>query len=154
MAHEERLIRQLLQDSDEGVAEHFEVADPAGATRVTVMVLDPSGRLRPRSEVYDRRVAGVVAGAGSFRPGVLFEHDPSNGPSRASSSVIGKVCVGAHTSEGPIGPETSPPRPARSASNGHGGPALTADDRLGWPRRSFPRTALDGRGHRCSVRAL
>jgi hypothetical protein len=51
-------------------AEDFELDDavPAG----TVMVIGPDGRLAPSREPYDRRVAGVISGAGSCKPGLLL----------------------------------------------------------------------------------
>ena len=39
----------------------------------TVVVLSDGGRLLPSSAAYDKRVAGVVSGAGGYRPGVTLD---------------------------------------------------------------------------------
>jgi hypothetical protein len=52
-------------------AEHFPVVDGA-ADPGTVMVIDQDGGLRPSSQPYDRKVAGVVSGAGNYRPGIVL----------------------------------------------------------------------------------
>lgn len=52
-------------------AEHFDVVD-AEAEPGTVMVIDQNGSLRPSDHPYDKKVAGVVSGAGNFRPGIVL----------------------------------------------------------------------------------
>ncbi|MFE0463739.1 hypothetical protein ACFW1A_31250 [Kitasatospora sp. NPDC058965] len=74
-------------------AELFTAADTADA-RIEpgdVVVIDRDGALRRSDGPYDKRVAGVVSGAGAFRPGVLL--DSGNTASRRSCPValIGKV---------------------------------------------------------------
>src|SRR5689334_10369097 len=51
-------------------AEEFEVVEdvPAG----TVMAIADDGRLRSSDEPYDRRVAGIVSGAGDTKPGIVL----------------------------------------------------------------------------------
>jgi hypothetical protein len=53
-------------------AEEFDVIDAADPG--VVMVIDPQGKLRASDQAYDHRVAGVVAGAGDFRPGIVLGH--------------------------------------------------------------------------------
>ncbi len=60
----------ILQNAD--CAEDFEVEDQDGAEPGTVMVIAESSRLRSSDSPYDRRVAGVVAGAGTYRPGLVL----------------------------------------------------------------------------------
>jgi hypothetical protein len=56
----------------------------------TVMVIDSSSALRPSAMAYDRRVAGVVSGAGGFRPGIVL--DKHDGPeARCPIALAGKV---------------------------------------------------------------
>ena len=58
----------------------------------TVVVIDDGGSLAPCGSSYDRRVAGVVSGAGSFRPGLLLgggRGDTSN--PRVPLALSGKV---------------------------------------------------------------
>jgi hypothetical protein len=56
----------------------------------TVMVIDPGGGLCPSGIAYDRRVAGVVAGAGSFRPGVILGRQAGSSDGVAVA-LIGRV---------------------------------------------------------------
>ena len=50
-------------------AEQFDVADAHYLEPGTVVVIDEEGALRESTEAYDRKVAGVVSGAGEYRPG-------------------------------------------------------------------------------------
>jgi hypothetical protein len=62
-------------------AEEFEIAASSAAiSRGTVVVIDTDGRLRESTRDYDRRVAGVLAGAGKHRPGVILgQHSGETG---------------------------------------------------------------------------
>jgi hypothetical protein len=54
------------------------------------MVIDQEGRLRPSSQPYDKKVAGVVSGAGNYRPGiVLGKREPHDSGSLVA--LLGKV---------------------------------------------------------------
>jgi hypothetical protein len=53
-------------------AELFEADDPSSIEPGTVMVVGEGERLWPCAEAYDRRVAGIVSGAGGLRPGVVL----------------------------------------------------------------------------------
>jgi hypothetical protein len=61
-------------------AEQFEVTDPLSDPG-TVMVFDDCERLLACSQPYDRRVAGVISGAGQYRPGLIL-----NGRERADNT--------------------------------------------------------------------
>jgi hypothetical protein len=91
----------ILSNGD--AAEDFDVADLAEALPGTVMVLEGDGRLHPCTTANDRRVIGVVAGAGAYRPGVILDRDPAKGTLRAPISIMGKVTVRADGSVDPIG---------------------------------------------------
>jgi hypothetical protein len=60
----------VLQNAD--CAEDFELADNVDIIPGNVMVLDAQGKLRPSQQAYDRRVAGIVAGAGTLKPGIIL----------------------------------------------------------------------------------
>jgi hypothetical protein len=82
-------------------AEHF---DTAGARQIepgTVVVIDEDGALRESSVAYDRKVAGVVSGAGAYRPGIVLDGDSSR-KDRALEAVVGKVYCKADARHGPI----------------------------------------------------
>lgn len=73
-------------------AEEFEVATPAGveAEPGSVLVIDEDGRLTPCRAAYDRRAAGVISGAGDYKPGLVLDgRDPS--PNRQAIALVGKV---------------------------------------------------------------
>jgi hypothetical protein len=54
------------------------------------MVIDDAGRLCESVEAYDRRVAGVVSGVGSLRPGIVLDRQ-ANASNRATVALCGKV---------------------------------------------------------------
>ncbi len=60
----------ILQNAD--CAEDFEVEDCADAEPGTVMIIGDELKLRKSDQAYDKRVAGVVAGAGEYRPGIVL----------------------------------------------------------------------------------
>jgi hypothetical protein len=70
----------LLANAD--CAEDFEVVDFDAAKPGSVMVLDDAGRLCRCTEAYDRKVAGIVSGAGQLRPGIVLGRDFNAGRSR------------------------------------------------------------------------
>ena len=73
-------------------AEEFDVIsneiDPG-----TVMVLNRDGILEPSSSAYDKRVAGIVSGAGDLRPGIILDkHKEQSGVNnRIPIALMGKV---------------------------------------------------------------
>jgi hypothetical protein len=58
-------------------AEDFDVEPTYNLEPGMVMVLDDSGSLRPSEQDYDRRVAGVISGAGDYRPGIILDRRES-----------------------------------------------------------------------------
>ncbi len=70
-------------------AEDFDVASPSEVEPGMVMVIDECGSLRPSDRPYDRRVAGVISGAGNFRPGIVLGR--SEKPGRVALALVGKV---------------------------------------------------------------
>jgi hypothetical protein len=89
-----------LQNAD--CAEDFQVADTAQAPPGTVMVLVEDGTLKPCAQAYDQKVVGVVAGAGSYRPGIVFDRVQMPDDRRVHISVMGKVACRADASFGAI----------------------------------------------------
>ena len=59
----------ILKNAD--AAEDFDVVGE-GVGPGSVLVIDDEGKLRASEHAYDRRVAGVVSGAGSLRPGLIL----------------------------------------------------------------------------------
>ena len=60
----------VLQNAD--CAEEFEVQDGEGIEPGVVLTLTDQGKLTLANRPYDRKVAGVVSGAGGLRPGIVL----------------------------------------------------------------------------------
>lgn len=71
-------------------AEEFDIATTTAVDPGTVMVLDQQGALRPSQQAYDKKVAGVISGAGDYKPGLILDKkEPSE--SRMPVALVGKV---------------------------------------------------------------
>jgi hypothetical protein len=79
-------------ESSAGGTEGGDGSDTSGTGAVpgTVMVLDAEGRLRPSTEPYDKAVAGVVSGAGGWKPGIVLDKQPKR-EARVPVALMGKV---------------------------------------------------------------
>lgn len=71
-------------------AEDFDIADVEVADPGTVMVLDNEGTVRSSSQAYDKRVAGVISGAGDLRPGIILGKQEVQ-LNRKPIALLGKV---------------------------------------------------------------
>jgi hypothetical protein len=80
-------------------AEEFDVED--GAEPGMVMVLAADGSLSVGERPYDTRVAGVVSGAGTYRPGLILDRRDT-GRRRAPIALMGKVFCLAAATDAPI----------------------------------------------------
>ena len=73
------------------VAEGFSTQDGEIIEPGTVVVLNQHGLVRPGDEAYDKKVVGVVSGAGEYRPAIVLDNgvSPAN---RLPVALMGKVC--------------------------------------------------------------
>ena len=71
-------------------AEDFDIAAAEQIDPGTVMVIDQEGALQQSRQAYDKRVAGVVSGAGDLRPGIVLDKQQSRG-NRLPIALLGKV---------------------------------------------------------------
>lgn len=71
-------------------AEEFDIAEAAEIEPGTVMVLDEEGALHQSRRAYDKRVAGVISGAGNYKPGLILDRRQSQG-NRLPVALVGKV---------------------------------------------------------------
>jgi hypothetical protein len=93
---------QLVEGAGD-LAEDFDLDDQALAEPGTVMVFSDSCGLRPATEPYDCRVAGVVTGGGRYRPGlVLDRHSGIPRQDRGTVALVGKVYCKVDADPSPI----------------------------------------------------
>jgi hypothetical protein len=84
-------------------AEDFDVATADAVEPGTVLVIGEVG-LEPCQFAYDRRVAGVVSGAGACKPGMILDRGPSarSDGSRAPVALFGKVYCKVEADSGAV----------------------------------------------------
>jgi hypothetical protein len=88
--------------SGQDCAEDFELADAAAVAPGTVVVFDEKGLISESSQPYDRCVAGVISGAGTYRPGIVLGRNSSSAGARAPIALIGRVYCKVDASYSPI----------------------------------------------------
>jgi hypothetical protein len=71
-------------------AEEFDVVATGEAEPGTVMVLDEHGAVQPSQQAYDKKVAGVISGAGDYKPGLILGKQESS-TARMPVALVGKV---------------------------------------------------------------
>lgn len=79
-------------------AEEFDLPSGEPAEPGTVVVIDGAGMLRHSERAYDRKVAGVISGAGTYRPGLILDRQRSSCP-RVQVALVGKVWCKAEAEE-------------------------------------------------------
>jgi len=82
-------------------AEDFDRAEAGEAEPGSVMVLEEGGALRESHDAYDGRVAGVVSGAGGFRPAVILDRREKS-DDRVPVALMGKVYCKVDADYGPV----------------------------------------------------
>lgn len=71
-------------------AEDFNVVNEVDAEPGTVMILGEEDFLRVSANEYDKRVAGIISGAGTYRPGIILDKQQSVN-ARKPLALMGKV---------------------------------------------------------------
>lgn len=89
----------ILKNAD--CAENFDIAGLEKVEPGTVMVIDTEGALRQSDRAYDKRVAGVISGAGSYKPGLILDKQESS-KNRMPISLMGKAYCKVDASYGAI----------------------------------------------------
>lgn len=82
-------------------AEHFDLTEGEHVDAGAVVVIDSDGRLRQSAEPYDRKVAGVVSGAGKYRPGLILDKRATS-DGRVPVALVGKVYCKVDAQYSPI----------------------------------------------------
>jgi hypothetical protein len=115
-----------IQLANADCAEDFDVCDLESTSPGTVLVVAEDGVLRASQHPYDRRVAGVVSGAGSYRPGLVLDRRRRESSCRPVA-LVGKVYCKVDAAATPI---RVGDLLTTSTTPGH---AMRVDD----PRRAF-----------------
>ena len=89
----------LLRNGD--CAEDFEVAAPETVSPGNVLSLAGDGKLHVAREPYDRKVVGIVSGAGDTRPGIVLARDPRS-RNRLPVALAGRVNCWVDASYGAV----------------------------------------------------
>ena len=82
-------------------AEDFTVSGEDPAEPGTVMVLAENGGVRACDCAYDKRVAGVVSGAGNYRPAIVLDRQTGTSH-RAPVALLGKTYCKVDAGYGPV----------------------------------------------------
>jgi hypothetical protein len=84
-------------------AEEFDAIGTVVAEPGTVMVLDTEGNIQQSNSPYDKKVAGIVSGAGTYKPALILDKkDKTNNTNRLPIALMGKVYCKADASTCPI----------------------------------------------------
>lgn len=97
-------------------AEEFDLAGGQERVPGAVMVLDEDGSLRQSYREYDTAVAGVVSGAGSYKPALIMDKRAGDSQ-RVPLAVVGKVFCLVDAEFGAVRPGsllTTSPRPGHA----------------------------------------
>jgi hypothetical protein len=90
----------VLKNAD--CAEEFDCDDIQQPAPGSVVVLADDGRVAVCDRPYDPRVAGVVSGAGDYRPGIVLGRDGSRFVPRVPVALAGRVACRVDASLGPV----------------------------------------------------
>ena len=91
----------ILLTGGQDCAERFDVLDAKKCDPGSVMTIDDSGALVRCHSEYDRRVAGVISGAGNLRPGIIFDGETGT-EGRVPIALLGTVFSKAVADDSPI----------------------------------------------------
>lgn len=72
-------------------AEEFDICETEQIEAGTVMVLGEDGKLQQSQHAYNKRVVGVVSGAGDYKPGIVLDKQEESGHTRKPIALLGKV---------------------------------------------------------------
>jgi hypothetical protein len=82
-------------------AEEFDILSAESIEPGTVMVIDNEGALRASEKAYDKRVAGVISGAGNYHPGITLDKQKES-ENRLPLALTGKVYCKVDAKCGPV----------------------------------------------------
>ena len=94
------LLCANVQCQGADLAEQFGVVGQLTAEPGSVVVLVGDDRVCVSDRPYDHRVAGIVSGAGSYRPGIVLDRQPD--ANRCALALSGKVWCKVDADCGPV----------------------------------------------------
>ncbi|HZO89976.1 MAG TPA: hypothetical protein VFB38_16720 [Chthonomonadaceae bacterium] len=83
-------------------AEDFEVEEGEAVEPGTVLVIGEDAKLHVSHRAYDKRVAGVVSGAGDYRPGIVLGRRAGQQTNRLPVALVGRVFCKVDADQGAI----------------------------------------------------
>jgi hypothetical protein len=86
---------------NQDLAEDFEIVGERYPDSGSVMVIDAQGKLSQCEQPYDKRVAGVIAGGGEFKPAIVLGRQASE-QVRLPIALVGKVSCKVDANYSPI----------------------------------------------------
>ena len=89
----------LLNAAD--CAEDFDIAGVENVEPGTVMVLGEEGALHQSQQAYDKRVAGVLSGAGDYKAGIVLDKQQAK-DNRKPIALLGKVFCKVDADAAPV----------------------------------------------------
>ena len=90
----------ILRNAD--CAEDFPIENARSVEPGTVLVIGGDTQLRVCSEAYDKRVAGVVAGAGTYKPGIILGRKEDERDNSLPVALMGRVYCKVDSRHGAI----------------------------------------------------
>ena len=88
--------------SNADCAEEFNLARAEAIEPGTVMVIDEDGALLRSERAYDKKVAGIVSGAGDFSPAIVLDKQAPGAGQRVAIALVGKVYCKVDATHGSI----------------------------------------------------
>jgi len=103
-----RVVTNALQiTGGSDLSEQFEISGPEECVQPGMVVcIDPSrpGKLMVSGRAYDKKVAGIISGAGDLRPGMIMAQEGSAADGGQAVALTGRVFCRADASGGSIEP--------------------------------------------------
>jgi len=90
----------ILRNAD--CAEDFPIENARSVEPGTVLIIGGDTQLRVCSEAYDKRVAGVVAGAGTYKPGIILGRKEDQRDDSLPVALMGRVYCKVDSRDGAI----------------------------------------------------
>jgi hypothetical protein len=82
-------------------AEHFDMHGGVAIEPGSVVVINDDGAMRQSADAYDKKVAGVISGAGIYKPGIILDKQ-SSAETRQPVALVGKVYCKVDAQYSPI----------------------------------------------------